>query len=1110
MLAINSLLCLVAQRFCSPKRLLKEVNPARGLFIHALALILPVWACKASAVQEPKNAGCILTADALVQSACAPQPANLGRTVTIGNALQAQFHAGYDRRPVAAAKPLRGMKIVLRPNADRRRDLEQFLAEQQDSKSWNYRRWLTPEEFGERFGASQEVTAKVAAWLKTAGMTDVQVSKGRLFVNFSGTAQAVTAAFHTAIHTYSVDGKQHYANVSAPSVPEGLSEMVLEVIGLNDFNPVPQTVPSSLLPQYSAGAGVNYLAPDDLATIYNMKSLYVKGINGSGVTVAVLGQTPITLGDYQAYRQKFGLPPNDFQTVVVPNSGKGTGSDCDQVEATLDVEAVGAVARNSAILYVWGDTVIDAAQYVVDNKLAQAMSLSYAGCEYSSAVYYQMIAQQANAEGITWLSAAGNSGAAGCDETMAADATNGLAVTSPASVPEVTAVGGTAFAGGSSSQYWSLTNDAQGGSALSYVPETGWSSQSMVFGGGGGVSSVFAKAGYQSDFNTAVTSGRMVPDLSFAAATSPNPYLIVFNGNNLLVGGTSAATPVFAGITALVNHDLLAQGSIGSPGLGNINPRLYLLAEKIPSVFHDVTVGSNEVPCTVGAPDCTTGTLGYPAAIGYDLATGLGSVDAYALASNWENVALAQSSLTLSASAAQTQAEQSVTFSAKVVGDGGDVSNSPVEFYYSNPQSQLAATSFGSAITDSTGTATLNSAVFPSGSNSVSAVYGGSTTVAAGAQSNSVAITVSGFPTTTTVALNGGSYHAGEKAVFSVTVLAPSGVALGGPDSTDPHYGRGSVTLYSLDGTLQAQAPVAADGSATLMSSALAAGDTSFYVSFSGTYYAAQSQSPVICVTASPVGVATITTLNASSTDITLGDSVTLTAQVSGPSGAASPAGSVTFYSGSAVLASSPLNAAGSATVSFIPSYGTASLTAVYGGSDTYNSSTSAPVQLTVVTANSGDFTISGPASATIVAGASSSVSLSITPSGGFSGTILLTCTGLSAGNTCTLPNAVTPLGVTPVSVTIAAAPATTSAGLPLGVLVIILTGSALRRKRLAALALLGAGLICMAGCGGGIIRGSSSSNPASATVSQTYTAKVTATSGSISHEFDICITVNP
>ena len=1060
---------------------------------------------------SPKNVmlAVVLSAAWFAHVASAARGKDVFDTAPVGSAQQAWMHARYDGGPAAATKPLRRMQMVLRPGAGRRAALDQFLASQQNPRSADYRRWLTPEQFAERFGALQANAAQVAAWLQSAGMTNVQISRGRLFVAFSGTAGTVESAFHTAIHVYNVHGQQHYANVTAPSIPAALMGTVADVIGLHDFNPVAQLVHFTPPPaQYAAGGGANYLGPDDLATIYNMKALYARGITGNGIRVAVLGQTPIALGDYRAYRQMFGLAANDFQAVAVPGSGAGTGTAADLEEATLDTETTAAVARNASIVYVWGATAVDAAQYVVDNQLAQVMSLSYAGCENGSAAYYQAIARQANAEGITWVSAAGDSGAAGCDAAQASAATSGLAVMSPASVPEVTAVGGTACEDGSSSQYWSPTNDPLQGSALSYVPETGWSNQEMVLGGGGGVSQMFAKAGYQSDFDTAITSGRMVPDVALAAAPSPVPYLIVYNGSNLLVGGTSAAAPVLAGIAALVNHYQLAMGNIAQPGLGNINPELYLLAEKIPGIFHDVTAGSNDVPCTPGTPDCATGRLGYPAASGYDEATGLGSVDAYALASNWANATLGEATLTLATSTAQTQASQSVTLTARVSGDGGSVANSPVTFYYSNPQSQAAPVSFWPAITDATGTATIGSNIFPAGSNFVTADFGGSSTVAAGASSNSVVIAVSAFPTATTASVTG-TYRAGEMAEFSVIVSAPAGVVLGGPDPTDAHYAPGSVSLYSAEGTLQSQSAVGADGTATLNSHALAAGNNAFYVSYSGNYYAAPSQSPALTLSAeSQAGTATTTKLNASSTNISFGTSIILTAQVSAQTGSAVPTGTVTFYNGATALANSSLNAAGSAAITLVPAIGTASMTAVYGGSSVFNSSTSAPVTVTAGNMEPGDFSISGPNSAIVATGSSTAITLSLTPLNGFDGTIVLSCTGLPAGDTCTLPGTVTPQGATPVAVTIATAQASLAAGFPLALFGIVLAGSASRRRKFMVLAALAAVLALAPGCGSAANTSYSSRTSPSPSPSQTFTATVTATSGSISHQFQIDVTV--
>jgi len=324
--------------------------------------------------------------------------------------------------------------MVLRMSAAQHRALETFIADRENPQSPGFHLWLTPDEFGEQFGASQEKAAKVAAWLRASGMTEVSISRGRLFVVFSGTADAVERAMGCRIHVFALNGKSHFANLDSPQLPSDLGDDVAQVVGLDDFTALPQRVRAPQT-QYVTASGMTALGPDDLATIYNTIGLYNQGIDGSGITVAVLGQTPLALSDYRAYRQLFGLAANDFQTAEFPGSGTGTGSADDQMEATLDLETIGALARGANILYVWGSTVEVAAVYVIDNQLAQIMSQSYAACETGSESFYQMIALQANAEGITWLSAAGDSGAAGCDAMEAPTASFGLNVMVPPARP---------------------------------------------------------------------------------------------------------------------------------------------------------------------------------------------------------------------------------------------------------------------------------------------------------------------------------------------------------------------------------------------------------------------------------------------------------------------------------------------------------------------------------------------------------------------------------------------------------------------------------------------------------------------------------------------------
>jgi hypothetical protein len=908
-------------------------------------------------------------------------------------------YSAFDKGPAPSALPIRNMQVVLEMSAAQRRALEAFIADRENPQSPGFHRWLTPDEFGERFGASPEKVARVTAWLRASGMTDVSVSRGRMFVLFSGTADTVEHALGCQMHVFEVNGKPHFANLEPAQIPPELKDAVAQVTGLDDLAALPQWVRGSQS-EYVTASGVTAIGPDDLATIYNMTALYRQGIDGSGITVAVLGQTPVGLSDYRAYRQLFSLAANDFQTVEFPGSGAGTGNSDDQLEATLDLEMVGAVARRANILYVWGSTVEVAAIDVIDNQLAQIMSESYAGCETGGDGFYQMMALQASAEGITWLSAAGDSGAAGCDVMQSSSANFGLNVMVPASAPNVTAVGGTAFASGSSGEYWSRANNAAGGSALGYVPEIGWSNTSEVLGGGGGVSALFSKPGFQSEFEPSITSGRLVPDVALASATAPVPYIIIFGGSKTLVGGTSAATPVFAGISALVNQYLVAEGSAQLPGLGNMNPALYLLAEQVPSVFHDVTVGSNDVPCTIGTPNCTAGTLGYAAGPGYDQATGLGSVDAYALATNWVSGVLEPSSTSLSASTNETEAEQSISLTAAVTAGGAPLQASPVEFYYSNPQFQASETILAAAETDANGNATLKTNLLPSGTNTVVATATGTTKASPSPDSNSVTITVAAFPTTVGVTPSSGPYQAGQTVTLHVSVTGPAGDTLAGPAASNFFFTAGAVSLYNSTGGLVTSAALGTSGAADLTAT-LASGANSFYVSYSGSAYAAASQS-------------------------------------------------ATFI----------LNAA-------------------------------APVA---------DFTLGGASAVSFTAGSSTSESITVTPLNGFNQTIQLSCTGVPAGYTCTLPATLTPAGTTSVTVAFSSSSATLAVAIPLAFLLLLVAGA---KKRLAALTALVVAAALINGCAAGVQKIGTSGQG-----SQSFLATITATSGSISHQLTIEVTV--
>jgi uncharacterized protein (TIGR03437 family) len=211
----------------------------------------------------------------------------------------------------------------------------------------------------------------------------------------------------------------------------------------------------------------------------------------------------------------------------------------------------------------------------------------------------------------------------------------------PASFPEVTGIGGTEFV--DAPTYWNSTNDANGGSARSYIPETAWNDTALrgsPAASGGGASVFFPKPSWQAGPGVPADGARDVPDIAFAASANHDGFLIYSSDVSCATGvcsagGTSAGPPLVAGLAALLNQKLAVPGN---PGLGNINPKLYTLAQSAPAAFHDITTGNNKINATCpvpSPPSCTPGIVGFDAGPGYDQVTGLGSVDAMALVTAW-------------------------------------------------------------------------------------------------------------------------------------------------------------------------------------------------------------------------------------------------------------------------------------------------------------------------------------------------------------------------------------------------------------------------------------------------------------------------------------------
>jgi hypothetical protein len=620
-------------------------------------------------------------------------------------ALQGNVHGlarpEFDLGRADGSRVIQGLALSFRPSPAQQQDLNNFLAQLADPHSKNFHKYLTPAQFGARFGMSQNDMAKISAWLEGQGFTNLSVANGRNMISFDGTISQVESVFALEMHNYLIDGVVHTANSGEPSVPAPLAGMVLFIHHLQDFPPKPRVKVKSNLTSYVSGD--HYLTPGDFAVIYDLGTLYTAG--GTGQKIAVIGQSTVSTADLNNFRSAAGLAAS---TVTMTLAG-GTATRCpgDEGESDLDLEWSGGVAQNASVTFVYaglgsGDTcssrsfdVWNALQYAVDHNVAPFVSTSYGYCEsptqgitLNQALTFQGWIQEGQAQGQTLTAASGDSGAADCDSGNSA--TLGLAVDVPSSIPETTGAGGDEFTADSSqcpstgcttntapadSPYWAASNAGSDAivSALEFIPEEAWNDTALSLeenppGGlsasGGGASQYFQKPTWQTGTAVPKDGQRDVPDISVSTSQFHDPYLICSEdsgtstpqqsctvgfrtgagGPFTAVGGTSAAAPTFTAILALINQFV---GNPGTTGLAPINPTLYSVAASTPLAFHDVTTGNNMVPCTTGTVDCPAGTtqIGYNAGVGYDQVTGWGSPDVTQLANAWE-ATLAQFTVT--------------------------------------------------------------------------------------------------------------------------------------------------------------------------------------------------------------------------------------------------------------------------------------------------------------------------------------------------------------------------------------------------------------------------------------------------------------------------------
>lgn len=1109
-------------------------------------------------------------------------PINNSNSVTLAGSKHRLVQPRFDVGAVEPGLKMTRVIVALTPPKEVEDQLQTFLNHQQDRTSPDYHHWLTPEEFGQKFGPAPQDIQAVKAWLEQQGLQVTAIAKSGLWMELSGTSAQMERTFQTQMRQYQIAGETHIANASELSIPAALTPVVRGVVSLHNFFKKPLSgkpvmvratgngtyIPIS--PDASSTTGLHALAPGDYANIYDINSVYSSGVTGTGVKIGLVARSDVSGQDFANFRSLTNLPFSSVNNLLTlppdpgfdPNSG-------DSVEATLDAEWSGAVAPGADIeVIVSASTVttdgVDlSSAYAVDHNLVDVLSVSFGQCEASLGaaenLFFNSLWQQAAVQGISVFVSSGDSGSAGCDDpNLDGAAAGGLAVSGLASTPFNTAVGGTQFSeGAGGSIFWSATNAAGFVSANGYLPEAVWNESCnpntvgspcagksfSLFAGSGGQSQIYTKPAWQTGFPASPTdTSRDIPDVSLSAALHDG-YLICFAASCAsspgfgIVGGTSASSPSFAGIMALIDQTLG-----GRQGLANY--ALYRLSKGASAscasstrndpvtpapagcIFNDITTGNNAVP----------GQSGFNATAGFDLATGLGSVNVANLISAWGSLTGAATTTTLSSSLGSTISAAhgtAVPLTVNVTNPNTPAPSGAVALISSSNAAAAVDSVALNASSSTTGTFNGNVSDLPGGTYSLTAHYPGDS--AAGPSSSApIAVTITPEASTTIMQAfqvsptnlpqaPSDSFPYGTVIFLqaNVTGVSAHGVPTGSVTYTDSSTNPTTIlsqTSLNLRGESEALIIPSLSGPVVL-----APGTHVLIAKYSGdsSFTAGTQASFNLTITKGNLGLSVFPEAFLPGTPGTLDALISL-------KGSIFPTGTVQFLDGGVALGApvviSPISNHATLTTTF-PTEGTHSITASYSGDATYNAVVSPAVSVSVVppfsmqpAANSQGLSV------TVSAGQKAFYNLAVSDSfvGGtptFSGTVAFTCSGAPAGSTCSINPAsvaLTPNNVIPFTVTVATSasaslhPAFPFRGLPVvfaGVLALAFSikGSRKQRWPLAMVAML---MLGISSCGGG-----GSTPPVTTPVlppTTQSTIVITGTSGTHVSTLNLSLTVTP
>ena len=505
---------------------------------------------------------------------------------------EVQIVKGHVPRAVAGLRPLRRLESTKRIDLAvglplRNRDaLAKLLDDLYNPASPNYHKYLTSQQFAERFGPTEEAYQTVVTFANSNHFVVTGTHPNRMLLDVNGSAADIERALHLTLRVYQHPTEQRtfYSPDVEPSLDSHLP--ILSIAGLDNFflsRPMDlrtrtETTPKPALDATGSGPSGTFIGRD-------FRAAYAPGVllDGAGESVGLFELDSYYASDIADYENIAALPQVPLTNVLVNGFNRTPGQNNGEVALDIEMAISMAPGLSSVIVYEGsvGNSVLN--RMATDNQ-ARQLSCSWSFGKQVDATREQIF-QQFAAQGQSLFQASGDAGAYGQQAFP------------PADDPWVTAVGGTA-----------LTTTS---------PSGAWASEMAWFAGGGGVSANYSIPSWQKPINMVTNLGsttmRNVPDV--AALADATIWVISNNGEQSTTGGTSAAAPLWAGFAALVNQQATANHQ---PGIGFINPAIYAIGQGTgySAAFHDITSGNNT---TSASPDR------FYAVAGYDLCTGWGT-----------------------------------------------------------------------------------------------------------------------------------------------------------------------------------------------------------------------------------------------------------------------------------------------------------------------------------------------------------------------------------------------------------------------------------------------------------------------------------------------------